>query len=53
ANTTANYLKGQGIKKIDILVGTHPHADHIGGMPAVINGFEINKIYMPKVTHTS
>lgn len=53
ANTTANYLKGQGIKKIDVLVGTHPHADHIGGMPSVINKFEINKIYMPRVTHTS
>ncbi|WP_279146695.1 MULTISPECIES: ComEC/Rec2 family competence protein [Clostridium] len=53
ANTTADYLKRQGIKKIDVLVGTHPHADHLSGMPAVINEFNIGKIYMPKVTHTS
>lgn len=48
-----SYLKQQGIKKIDYLVATHPHADHIGGMAAVIEEFDINKVYMPKVTHTS
>ena len=48
-----SYLKQQGIKKIDYLVATHPHADHIGGMAAVIKEFDINKVYMPKVTHTS
>ncbi|MGO4273900.1 MBL fold metallo-hydrolase [Paenibacillus sp. TAF58] len=42
------YLKKQGISRIDILVGTHPDADHIGGLDAVINNFEIGKIYMPK-----
>lgn len=44
-----SYLTDLGIKKIDILVGTHPDADHIGGIDAVINAFDIGKIYMPKV----
>jgi len=48
-----SYLKGQGVSKIDILVGTHPHEDHIGGMDNVINSFEIGQIYMPKVSHTT
>lgn len=48
-----NYLKKQGIKKIDVLVATHPHEDHIGGMDNVINDFSIGKIYMPKVTTTT
>lgn len=48
-----SYLKQQGIKKIDYLVATHPHADHIGGMAAVIKEFDISKVYMPKVTHTT
>jgi competence protein ComEC len=48
-----SYLKQQGVKKIDYLVATHPHADNIGGMVAVIKEFEINKVYMPKVAHTT
>lgn len=48
-----NYLKKQGVKKLDYLVLTHPHADHIGGAVEVINAFEIEKIIMPKVEHTT
>ena len=43
------YLKQLGISKVDILIGTHPDADHIGGMDAVIDSFDIGKIYMPNV----
>ena len=39
------YLQNLGIKKIDILVGTHPHEDHVGGMAEVINSFEIGMLY--------
>jgi beta-lactamase superfamily II metal-dependent hydrolase len=46
----ADYIKSRGVKKIDILVVTHPHNDHIGGIPTVINNFDIGKFYMPKVT---
>ncbi|WP_129600694.1 ComEC/Rec2 family competence protein [Anaerophilus nitritogenes] len=48
-----NYLKEQGVEKLDYVVGTHPHEDHIGGLDDVIDNFNIEKIYMPKVTHTS
>ncbi|MBZ4669364.1 MAG: beta-lactamase protein [Defluviitaleaceae bacterium] len=48
-----NYIKSRGISKIDVLIGTHPHADHIGGIPKVIKNFEIGKFYMPKVTTTT
>lgn len=39
------YLKNIGIEKIDILIGTHPHEDHMGGMAEVINSFEIGVLY--------
>ncbi|MBO5870463.1 MAG: MBL fold metallo-hydrolase [Clostridia bacterium] len=39
-----------GYKKIDYLVATHPHSDHIGGMQRVVQSFKIGKVYMPKVT---
>ncbi len=48
ADAVTEYIKAQGINKIDILIGTHPHEDHIGGMDAVINTFDIGSIYMPK-----
>ena len=43
------YLKNQGITKIDYVFGTHPHEDHMGGMYDVITNFEIGKIILPKV----
>ncbi|WHH57432.1 ComEC/Rec2 family competence protein [Petroclostridium sp. X23] len=52
-DTVIDYIKSQGIKQIDFLVGTHPHEDHIGGLDAVIKSVDIGKVYMPKVTHTS
>ncbi|MCB2297074.1 ComEC/Rec2 family competence protein [Clostridium tagluense] len=47
------YLKNQGVEKIDVLIGTHTDEDHIGGLDTVIKTFEIGKIYMPKVTKTT
>ena len=45
-----DYLESEDVEKIDYLIGTHPHADHIGGMDDIIENFEIGKIYMPRVT---
>lgn len=44
------YLKAKGVGAIDVLVGTHPHEDHIGSMDDVIRNLTVNSIYMPKVT---
>ncbi|MBE6760675.1 MAG: MBL fold metallo-hydrolase [Ruminococcaceae bacterium] len=43
------YLKGKDIEKIDYLIATHPHADHIGGMSDIVDSFEIGKIFAPRV----
>ena len=48
--TLVNNLKTLGVEKIDYLVGTHPHEDHIGGMDDIINNFSIGKIFMPSVS---
>jgi len=52
-DTVVSYIKSQGIDTIDVVVGTHPHEDHIGGLDAVINSFDIDKIFMPKVAYTT
>ncbi|WP_101910828.1 ComEC/Rec2 family competence protein [Marasmitruncus massiliensis] len=44
-----DYLKAQGVERIDYLLATHPHADHIGGMPEVVEAFEIGKVLFSDV----
>ena len=46
-------VQSLGYNKIDFLVATHPHADHIGGMAQVIESLDIGEIYMPKAVSTS
>ncbi|HEX9062011.1 MAG TPA: ComEC/Rec2 family competence protein [Clostridia bacterium] len=45
-----NYIRNEGVKKLDYVIGTHPHEDHIGGMDDVVNSFDIGKIYMPEAS---
>ena len=46
-------MKSIGVEKIDYLVGTHAHEDHIGGMDDIIRNFEINTFYMPEIITTT
>jgi len=45
-----DYLSSQKIKKIDYLILTHHHKDHIGNAATVINNYDIGVLYMPNVT---
>ena len=47
------YLQKQGISRLDYVIATHPHEDHIGGLDAVLGTFEVGTLYMPKVSHTT
>ena len=47
------YLRSQGVTRLEYLIGTHPHADHIGGLSAVLNAFPVDTILLPKTEHTS
>lgn len=49
-----DYIKNKlKINKIDIVVGTHPHEDHIGGIDDIINNFDIGDVYLPEVITTT
>lgn len=48
-----NYLKSRGVEKLDYVVATHPHSDHIGGMAEVLNNFPVDSIIMPKLNNTT
>jgi competence protein ComEC len=51
--TVVSYLRTLGVSKIDYLLATHPHADHIGGMAEVIQSFDIGKVYMTRAVTTT
>lgn len=41
-----SYLKNQGVKELEYIFATHPHADHIGGLDAVIDNIKVNNLYV-------
>lgn len=49
ADQLVEYIKDQGVERIDFLIGTHPHEDHIGGLDKVVDAFDIGEVYLPKV----
>ena len=52
-SAVVSYIRSLGISKLDYVIGTHPHEDHIGGMDDVIRAFDIGKVIMPKATNTT
>ena len=49
----SEYISSRETERIDFLVGTHPHSDHIGGLAAIVNSFDVGNVYMPRVSHNS
>lgn len=50
AKKVVSYVREQGIEKLDLVIATHPDADHIGGMDKVIKNFDIGVFAMPDVS---
>lgn len=53
AKQTVRYLKSCGVKRVDLLVATHPHEDHIGGMKELLSAFPVGKIWDSGYNHGS
>jgi beta-lactamase superfamily II metal-dependent hydrolase len=47
------YLKKLKVDDIEVLISTHPDADHVGGLDEVINAFKVENIFASKVSHTT
>jgi len=43
-------IDGLGIKKLDYIIATHPHSDHIGCMDKVIKNYEVGTVIVPQIS---
>src|SRR5699024_1980737 len=44
--SAVNYLEQMNVQILDLLVGTHPHSDHIGQMDTIINELDVAEVWM-------
>lgn len=49
-DTVKKYLKKLGVKRLDYVIATHPHNDHIGGLDTVINALDVENVIMPDIS---
>ncbi|KPJ64324.1 hypothetical protein AMJ44_13015 [candidate division WOR-1 bacterium DG_54_3] len=41
------FLRRKGIQRLEMVILTHPHDDHVGGLPAVLSKFKVENILEP------
>ena len=47
------YLKDQNVDDLELVIGTHPHSDHIGGLITVLKEIPVKEVMDPGLVHTS
>lgn len=47
-----DYLESVGVTKLDWVIGTHPHSDHIGGLDTVISGIDVENVMLPRLSES-
>lgn len=43
-----NYLLKHGVTELDYVIGTHPDADHIGGLDVILYKFDCGSVFLPE-----
>lgn len=50
---TLEYLQVHGVKRINLMIATHPHADHIGGLVDVLHAMPVDKVVTNGYVYTT
>lgn len=48
-----SYLREQGVEELDLVVGTHPHGDHIGGIPSVLKAIPTQTVWSSQLPYVN
>lgn len=48
-----SYLQKQAVEQLDVIIGTHAHEDHIGGLSGALNACTVGKVYCPVTSYDS
>lgn len=49
----ATKLAALGVKRLDVVIATHPHADHVAGLPEVLARFPVGLVLEPGCSEDS
>lgn len=49
AGTLMKKLRDAGVDRLDAVINSHPHADHMGGIEAVMQKFSVGVLMLPEI----
>ena len=52
-HVTVEYLQKLGVPEIELMIATHPHGDHIGGLPEVLSNFPVKNVWSGPITYSN